>query len=63
MAATRGRVVQTPTKEKPYEVVLEREGGVDKEEGVETLREGEALIRQETPTPTEREASRDLPAV
>ncbi len=61
MAATRGRVVQTPTKEKPYKVVLEHEGGVDTEEGVETMREGEALIRQETPTPPERDASRDPP--
>jgi len=62
MAATRGRVVQTPTKEKPYKVVLEHEGSVDTEQGVETMREGEALISEETPAPPKRDTSRDRPA-
>jgi len=62
MAATRGRVVQTPTKEKSYKVVLEHEGSVDTEHGVDTMREGEALIREETPTPPKRDTSQDRPA-
>ena len=53
MAANSGRIVQTQTKKKPYKVVLEHEGSVDTEQGVETMREGEALIREETPTPPE----------
>ena len=63
MTATRGRVVQTPKKKKPYKVVLEHEGGSDTEQGVDTMREGEALIREETPTPPERDTSRDPPAL
>lgn len=62
MAATSGRIVKTPTKEKPYKVVLEHSGSADTDQGVETMREGEALIREETPTPAERDTSRDQPA-
>jgi hypothetical protein len=62
MAATRGRIVKTPTKGKPYEVVLEHSGSADTAQGVATMREGEALIREETPTPAERDTSRDQPA-
>jgi hypothetical protein len=62
MTATRGRVVRTPTKKKPYKVVLEHEGSVPTEEGVDTMREGEALIREETSTPPGRDKSRDRPA-
>ena len=59
MVATRGRVVRTPTKTKPYKVVLEHEGAADTEQAVETIREGEALIRRETPRPPKRDTSRD----
>jgi hypothetical protein len=38
MTATRGRVVQTSSKEQPYKVVLEHEGHVDTEHGVATMR-------------------------
>lgn len=62
MAATRGRIVKTPTKGKPYKVVLEHAGSADTDQAVETMREGEALIREETPTPPERDTSRDQPA-
>jgi hypothetical protein len=61
MAATRGRIVQTPTKAMAYKVVLEHDGALDTEHPVSTMREGEALIRLETPTPPERDASRDRP--
>ena len=62
MAATRGRVVQTPTKAKPYKVVLEHESSVDTEQSVATMREGETIIREETPTPPKRDTSGDRPA-
>lgn len=61
MVATRGRIVQTPTKEKPYKVVLEHDGAIDTEHSVSTMREGEALIRLETPSPPARNTSRDRP--
>ncbi len=62
MGATRGRVVVTPSKNKPYKIVLEYEGGVDTEQGVETIREGEALIRKRTPKPAVRNTLRDRPS-
>ena len=61
MAATRGRVVQTPTMAQPYKVVLEHENGVESEVSVATMREGEALIKRETPAVPERDRSRDEP--
>jgi hypothetical protein len=61
MAATSGRIVQTPRGNKPYKVVLGHEGAADTEQGVETMREGEALIREEMPTPPKRNRSRDQP--
>jgi hypothetical protein len=62
MAATSGRIVKTPTKKKPYKVVLNHEGAADSEQAVETMREGEALIREETPTPPKPNTSRDRPS-
>ena len=63
MVATRGRIVRTPTGEKPYKVVLEHEDGPDTEAPVSTMREGEALIRLETPAPPARNTSRDRPSI
>ena len=54
-----GRVVQTPTREQPYKVVLDHGGGVESEHAVATVREGEALIRKESPPPREPETLRD----
>ena len=62
MTAKRGRVVQTQTTKKPYKVVLEHEDGIDTEHAVDTVREGEALIRKETPSPPKRDTLRDRPA-
>ena len=62
MSATRGHIVQTPTKDEPYKVVLEHEDGADTEFPAATIKEGEALIRDQTPTPAERDKSRDRPA-
>ena len=61
MPATRGRVVQTRGDKKPYKVVLEHEDGEDTEHAVTTMREGEALIKAETPKPPKRDKSRDHP--
>lgn len=62
MVATRGRIVQTPAKDKPYKVVLEHEDGKDTEKPVTTMREGEALIKDETPTPPKRDKQFDRDA-
>lgn len=62
MTATSGRIVQTPTGNKPYKVILGHTGTADSEQGVETMREGEALIRLEMPTPPTRDRLRDQPA-
>jgi hypothetical protein len=62
MTATRGHVVVTPTKKKPYKVVLEHEGGPDTDKPVASVKEGEDLIRQETPVPPERDTTLDRPA-
>ena len=60
--ATGGQVVQTPTKDTPYKVVLEHELGADTESPVSTMREGEALIKKLTPTLPERDTRWDRPA-
>ena len=60
--ATGGRVVQTPATKKRYKVVLQHENGADTEHAVETMREGEALIRKKTPQPPVRDTLRDRPA-
>jgi hypothetical protein len=62
MAATRGHVVKTPAKKEPYKIVLEHEVGPDTEESVSSVKEGERLIRQETPTPPKRDTTLDRPA-
>jgi hypothetical protein len=59
MTVTRGRVVRTPTKKKPYKVVLEHEHSGDTEHPVSTVREGEAYIKEESPPPPKRDKSRD----
>ena len=62
MSAKRGHVVQTPTQNEPYKVVLEHEQGPDTEHPVSSIREGEALIRDQTPPPPKRDTSRDRKA-
>ncbi len=47
MVAIRGRVVITPGQSTPYKVVLEHERGTT-EHPVQTVAEGEALIRKHT---------------
>jgi hypothetical protein len=59
LTAVRGRIVQTPGERKPYKVILEHDGGPDTEHEVDTMREGEALIRERTPSPPRRDGLRD----
>ena len=59
MSSTRGRIVQTPGKEKPYKVVLEHEDRGETEHPVSTMKEGEALIKRKTPRPARRDTSGD----
>jgi hypothetical protein len=60
-SATRGRVVQTPGESQPYKVVLEHRDRPDTDHAVDSMREGEAFIRAETPTPPKRNRGRDAP--
>jgi hypothetical protein len=59
MSATGGRVVRTPHEAHPYKVVLQHEHAQDSEHPVATMREGEALIRAESPKPPRADVSRD----
>ncbi len=45
MRVTRGRIVITPGQKQPYKVVLEHECGQLTEHSVDTMRQGEDLIR------------------
>jgi hypothetical protein len=62
VAATRGHVVKAPSESEPYKVVLEHEDGKETEQLVPIVRDGEALIKQETPAPPERDTTRDRPS-
>ena len=57
--AIAGRVVLTPEGALPYKVVLEHEGQADTEHEVATVREGEALIRENLPEPPQPELMRE----
>ena len=61
MTVLRGRMVRTPTKPKPYKAVLEHGHGAPTEHPVDSMREGEALIRDRTPRPGPRNRLRDAP--
>jgi hypothetical protein len=61
MSAARGHIVRTPTKDEPYKVVLEHDDGTHTEFPAGTMKEGEALIRAQTPAPAERDKLRDRP--
>ena len=46
-----GRIVRTPDEKRPYKVVLDREDGGKSEFPASTVREGEAIIKEKSPTP------------
>jgi hypothetical protein len=54
MSSTCGRVVCTPGAALPYKAVLARAGQADSERAFATMREAEAFIRRNTPTPAVR---------
>ncbi|RST31309.1 hypothetical protein HMF7854_11020 [Sphingomonas ginkgonis] len=60
--AVRGYVVQTPNAPLAYKTVLEHDHGPAAERPARSVREGEAYVRQHTPTPPERDTSRDRDA-
>jgi hypothetical protein len=62
MYARSGHIVQTPLSAEPYKVVFDHEDGTDTEEACRTIRDGEALIRRRTPTPSLIDISRDQEA-
>jgi len=57
--AIAGRVVLTPQEKLPYKVVLEHEDQADSEHQVASVREGEALIRDNLPAQPEPETMRE----
>jgi len=57
MNATSGYIVQVSTG--GYKVVLNHDDGDDTEQLCATMREGEAMIRRNTPRPPERDMRRD----
>jgi hypothetical protein len=59
MSVIGSRVVLTPAGTRPYKVVLEYDGGdAASEHPVGTIVEGEALIRERSPTPAYVDRSR-----
>jgi hypothetical protein len=46
MSVKHGRVVVTPDQDQPYKVIIEHEGDQFTEHPVQSVREGEDLIRQ-----------------
>ncbi len=60
MSIIGGRVVKTPSQNKPYKVVLEHDGATpDTEHPVDSIREGETLIREKSPSPPGPELMRE----
>ena len=58
--AIAGRVVLTPQEKLPYKVVLEHEGETaDSEHQVASVRDGEALIRDNLPAQPEPDLMRE----
>jgi hypothetical protein len=62
MHAKSGYIVQTRGADQPYKVVFDHDNGPDTEQACATIREGEAIIRRNTPTPPSRDTSRDQEA-
>jgi hypothetical protein len=56
-----GRIVQTHGSGRSYKVVLTHEDGHTSSHPCATIREGEAFIGREAPTPPRRDTSRDHP--
>jgi hypothetical protein len=52
MHAKSGRIVQTPDAAHPYKVVFDHEDGSVTSQACATIREGQAIIRRNTPTPS-----------
>ncbi len=50
MVIVSAHIVKTENEEKPYKVVIEREGEGVREYPVESMKDGEALIREKAPT-------------
>jgi hypothetical protein len=59
MHAKSGRIVQVSHDH--FKVVLTHEDGSETEQPCASVRDGEATIRRNTPTPPQRDASRDQP--
>jgi hypothetical protein len=62
MHANCGYIVQTRDAPQPYKVVFEHEDGPNTEHVCATMREGQAIIRANTPTPPSPSTLRDQEA-
>ena len=62
MHAKSGYIVQTREAEEPYKVVFSHDDGPDTEQACRTIREGQAIIRRNTPTPPSQNTFRDQEA-
>ena len=62
MHAKSGYIVQTRGGAFPYKVVFDHEEGPDTSQGCATIREGQAIIRRNTPTPPSPNTLRDQEA-
>lgn len=59
MSCTSGRVIAVKGGNKPFKVVMSREGGEASEHFFATMREAEAFVRRNTPRPPERSRTYD----
>lgn len=59
MSCTFGRITTVRGGDKPFRVIMSREGGESSEHWFGTMREAEAFIRRNTPRPAERSATYD----
>jgi hypothetical protein len=57
--ATSGYIVQTHEASMPYKVVFNHVGKDDTEQPCATMREGEAIIRRNTPMPPKKDTLRE----
>ena len=62
MSSERGRIVQTPDAELPYNVILTHDASQDTEHAFATMREAEAFIKRNTPVPAARRTTYDRDA-
>jgi hypothetical protein len=59
MSCTSGRITTARGSDKPFRVIMSREGGEISEHWFTTMREAEAFVRRNTPRPPQRSTAYD----